>query len=63
MLVGGNPRKREFWTEVVDKVRRKLSVWKGKMLTFAGGVCLIKAVFAAIPLYYFSLFRAPNFSV
>jgi len=58
VLVGGNPRKKEFWKEVVDKVRRKLSVWKGKRLTFAGRVCLIKAVFTAIPLFYFSLFRA-----
>ena len=59
VLVGGNPRKVEFWKEVIDKVKRKLSTWKGKKLTLAGRVCLIKAVFTAIPLYYFSIFRAP----
>ena len=43
--VGGNPRKREFWKEVLDKVRKKLSKWKGKNLIFAGRVWLFKSVF------------------
>ena len=48
LQVGGNPRKKEFWKEVVDKVRRKLSKWKGKKLFFAGKVCMIKLVFSNI---------------
>ena len=30
VLVGGNPRKKEFWKEVVDKVRMKLFFGKGR---------------------------------
>ena len=59
LQVGGNPRKREFWKEIIDKVRNKLSKWKGKNLSFVGRVCLIKLVFTAIPLYYLSVFKAP----
>jgi len=56
--VGGNPRKKEFSKEVLDKVRRKLSLWKCKNLTFTRRVCLIKSIFTAIPLYL-SLLKIP----
>lgn len=58
--VGGNPRKKEFWKEVVDKVRKKLSIWKGKKLTFTGRVYLIKSIFTTLLFFYFSLFKASN---
>lgn len=51
LQVGGNPRKREFWKEFLDKVKKKLSKWKGKNLTFVDRVCLIKSVFTVVPLY------------
>lgn len=57
--VGDNLRKRKFWKEVLNKVRKKLSKWKGKNLIFAGRVCLIKSVFTIVPLYYISIFKAP----
>jgi len=56
--VGGNPRKKEFRKEVINIVKKKLSLWKEKKLTFRGRVCMIKLVFTALPLFYFSLFKA-----
>ena len=60
MVIGGNPKKGQFWEHVVNKIRIKLSSWKGKLLSLAGRVCLIKLVLSAIPLFYFSVFKAPE---
>ena len=57
--VGGNPRKVQFWEPVVNKVRARLSTWKGRCLSMAGRICLIKSVFTSIPLFYLSFFKAP----
>ena len=56
--VGGNPRKKKFWDPVLEKLKSRLSVWKGRFLSMAGRICLLKSVITAIPLYYLSLFRA-----
>jgi len=60
MPIGGNPRKRVFWNPVVEKIRSRLSRWKGRLLSMAGRICLIKSVISALPLFYFSFFRAPT---
>jgi len=57
--VGGNPRKKLFWEPVVRKLEAKLSSWKGRFLSMAGRICLLKSVFTAIPLFYLSIFKAP----
>jgi len=57
--IGGNPSRCSFWEPVLLKVRKKLSVWKGRNLSFAGRVCLLKSVISAIPLFFLSFFKAP----
>ena len=59
LTIGGNPSRCSFWEPVVSKIRKKLSVWKGRNLSFAGRVCLIKSVINAIQLFYLSFFKAP----
>jgi len=59
MTVGGNPRRTVFWNPVVDKIRSRLSQWKGKMLSMTGRICLIKSVINALSLFYFSFYKAP----
>jgi len=56
--VGGNPRKKQFWEPVVRKIEARLSSWKGRFLSMAGRICLLKLVFTAIPLFYLSIFKA-----
>jgi len=58
--VGGNPRKKKFWEPVLNKIKSRLNMWKGRFLSMAGRLCLIKSILSAIPLYYLSLFRAPE---
>ena len=57
--VGGNPRTKQFWEPVINKLKGRLSVWKGRFLSMAGRICLIKSVLTGVPLYYVSLFKAP----
>ena len=42
--VGGNPRKKQFWEPILNKLRDKLCVWKWRFLSLAGRICLIKSV-------------------
>jgi len=58
--VGGNPRKKSFWEPIIERLSAKFSVWKGKSMSLAGRICLVKAVFTAIPLFYLSFFKAPR---
>ena len=58
--VGGNPRKKAFWEPVLNKLKARLSVWKGWFLLMAGRTCVIKSVLNAIPLFYLSVFKAPK---
>jgi len=57
--IGWCHKKKEFWTGVVDRVKRRLSSWKGRLLSMAGRICLIKSVLCSIPLFYLSLFKMP----
>jgi len=59
LTIGGNPSRCAFWEPVLSKIRKKLSVWKGRNMSFAGRVCLIKSVINAIPLFFLSFFKAP----
>jgi len=59
MPIEGNPRKSVFWNPVVEKIRSRLSRWNGRLLSMAGRICLINSVISALPLFYFSFFRAP----
>jgi len=58
--VGGNPRKKSFWELVLNKLKARLSVWKGWFLSMAGRICVNKFVFTTIPLFYLSVFKAPE---
>jgi len=58
--VGGNPRKKKFWESVLNKMEARLSVWKERFLSMAGRICVIKSILTTVPLYYLSLFKAPD---
>lgn len=43
--VDGNSRNKKFWEPIVNKISARLSAWKGKFLSLAGRICLVKLVF------------------
>nr|GEU48056.1 reverse transcriptase domain, reverse transcriptase zinc-binding domain protein [Tanacetum cinerariifolium] len=50
----------EGWGKVVKPVRDRLSEWKAKSLSICGILTLIKFILCSIPIYYLSLFKAPD---
>jgi len=58
--VGRNQRKTIFWEPVLSKLRARLNAWRGRFLSLAGRICLIKSVITAVPLFYLSLYKAPD---
>jgi len=60
MPVGGSHKHGTFWNGVIEKVHTRLSRWKGRCLTMAGRICLIKSVLSAILLFFMSLFKLPS---
>jgi len=47
--IGGKSTKISFRDPVLTKVKKRLSMWKGKNLSFAGRVCFIRLVLNATP--------------
>ncbi|KAJ4815734.1 RNA-directed DNA polymerase (reverse transcriptase)-related family protein [Rhynchospora pubera] len=51
---------RRNWLDVIDKIKKKLSSWKGNLLSLGGRLILINSVLSAIPLYFLSFFKVPK---
>ena len=47
------------WQPVLEKVETRLGGWRARILSCGGRLVLLKAVLAAIPIYYMSIFRMP----
>jgi len=59
VTVGGNHKRCVFWEGVLNKLRSRLCSWKGKSLSLAGRVCLMKSMLTSLPLFYVSVFCMP----
>lgn len=57
--VGLNMNRQKSWDSVVQKIEKRLSLWKGKSLSISGRLTLINLVLGSLTLYHFSVFRAP----
>jgi len=60
LLIGGDPRKLQFWHLLVDRICSRLSRWKCKNLSLGGRLVLLKSVLTSIPVYFLSFFKAPS---
>ncbi|KAJ0765374.1 putative RNA-directed DNA polymerase [Helianthus annuus] len=58
--IGANMSRSVHWGSVIDTVKSRLLSWKAKILSMGGRLTLIKSVLASLPVYYFSLFKAPK---
>jgi len=58
--IDGNHKRVNFGKGVLDKVREKLSRWRGKSMSMAGRVMLIKSILFSMFLFYLSIFKVVN---
>lgn len=58
--IGGHISRKALWDPIIMKIEKILASWKGRLLSIAGRITLIKASIASLPLYYMSLFPAPK---
>lgn len=50
----------DIWNPIIKRMSRKLSCWKGKLLSRGGKLVLLKSMLASVPIYFLSLFQAPK---
>ncbi|XP_058749275.1 uncharacterized protein LOC131622266 [Vicia villosa] len=60
IVVGGNPRRINFWNPIMSILKAKFSPWIGKLMSIGGRVTLINSVVNNLPVYYLSFFKIPN---
>ncbi|GJW12197.1 RNA-directed DNA polymerase, eukaryota [Tanacetum coccineum] len=60
VTVGGNMSRCKAWSDIVSKLRSRLSKWKTKTLSIGGRLTLLKSVLGASPLYCMFIFKAPK---
>lgn len=47
------------WNAVVSSFKRKLSIWKSRLLSIGGKVTLLNSVLSSLVIYTMSFYRAP----
>lgn len=57
-LCKGEPNK-SCWDKVIEKMERRLSLWKRTYLFIANRLTSIKFVLSSLPLYFLSMLKCP----
>nr|GFB18108.1 RNA-directed DNA polymerase, eukaryota [Tanacetum cinerariifolium] len=52
--------RQQAWGGIVDRVKKKFSKWKIKMLFIRGRLTLVKSILGSLPIYNFSIFKVPK---
>jgi hypothetical protein len=55
--------RREDIQPVVDKIIKRISGWKGKLLSYGARLAFLKACIASIPIYLMSVIRFPKWAI
>ena len=58
--LGASPHRVETWKLMIEKIKKRLPLWKEKLLSRAGRLVLIEFVLNSLPLYYLSIFKIPK---
>jgi hypothetical protein len=55
--------RREDLQPIIDKILKRIAGWRGKLLSYAARVTLIRACLASIPIYLLSFFKFPKWAL
>jgi hypothetical protein len=55
--------RREDIQPLIDKILKRIAGWRGKLLSYAARLTLIKACLASIPIYLLSFFNFPKWAL
>jgi hypothetical protein len=58
-----NKLRREDLQPLIEKIIKRIAGWRGKLLTQAGRLVLIKTCLASILVYLLSLFKFPRWGI
>lgn len=58
--IGGTISRISLWDPLIEKMKKKLVSWKGKLLSIGGRITLLKASLSNLPIYYMSLYPLPQ---
>ncbi|GKB18263.1 RNA-directed DNA polymerase, eukaryota [Tanacetum coccineum] len=59
-IVGGRMSRKQSWSDIVERVKKRLSKWKMQTLSIGGRLTLVKSVLGSMPIFNFSIFKAPR---
>jgi len=48
---------------VIDKIIKRIAGWRGKLLSYAGRLTLLRACLASIPIYLLSIIKFPRWAI
>ena len=48
---------------MIDKIIKRIAGWKGRLLSYAGCLTLLKACLASIPIYLLSIVKFPRWAI
>lgn len=57
--LGANPKRIATWKPIIEKMERKLALWRRKYISIGGRINLIKSTLCYLPQYYMSIFKLP----
>ena len=55
--------RREDLQPVIDKIVKRIAGWKGRLLSYAGRLTLLKSCLASIPVYLLSIINFPRWAI
>jgi len=55
--------RREDLQPIIDNIIKRIARWKGRLLSYAGRLTLLKACLASIPIYLMSIIKFPRWAI